>query len=92
MLIYRPHRSNLTDALKEAKEFKNEQEMKEFIVKQWNNQFSASDVIIDTKVVNDIRIGWSDTRYVCVKRMGCEDYIALHGVPQCIGMCATNYK
>ena len=36
MIIYRPHRGSLADAMAEAKEFNNEQEMKEYIVKQWN--------------------------------------------------------
>jgi len=39
----------------------------------------------------DNRSGWKDTRYVCTKRFGDKDNIKLYGVPQCIGMCATDY-
>ena len=35
MIIYRSHRGSLADAMAEVKEFNNEQEMKEYIVKQW---------------------------------------------------------
>jgi hypothetical protein len=27
-----------------------------------------------------------------VKRMGNKDYMKMYGAPQCIGMCATDYK
>lgn len=49
-------------------------------------------VINDESTVNDGRIGWEDSKYVCVKRMGDEDYIQKYGTPQCIGMCATKYR
>jgi hypothetical protein len=92
MIIFRPHRGSLDDAMKEAKEFKDESEMKKYIVDQWNNlffteMFTVDDIVIDDKVSNDDRNGWKDTRYVCTKRMGNEKY----DTPQCIGMCATDY-
>lgn len=92
MIIYRPHRGSLADAMAKAKEFNNEQEMKEYIVKQWNNCFTIDDIVIDTKAVNEDRIGWKDTRFVCTKRFGEKDNTDLYGVPQCIGMCATEYR
>lgn len=91
MIIYRPHRGNLTEAMKEAKEFYNEQEMKEYIVQEWNGCFSINDIVIVNENISDDRIGWEDTRYVCTKRFGNQDNIALYGYPQCIGMCATKY-
>jgi hypothetical protein len=55
--------------------------------------FTADDIVIDEElVVNDKRCGWRDTMYVCVKRMGNKDYMKMYGAPQCIGMCATDYK
>jgi hypothetical protein len=79
--------------MSEAKEFDNENQMKEYIISQWNGFVSVEDIVIDDKsVVNDDRNGWKDTRYVCTKRMGDEDYIKKYGTPQCIGMCATDYK
>lgn len=97
MVIYRPQRGRLDEAMKEAKEFKTEQEMKEYIINEWNtywnnNSFDIDDIVICDPPTNDDRNGWRDTRYVCVKRMGKEDYIAKYGIPQCIGMCATDYK
>lgn len=98
MIIFRPHRRMLNEAMVEAKEFETELAMKQYIVEKdkevWGRElFSIDDIVIDdSSEVNDDRNGWEDTKYVCVKRMGDEDYIAKYGVPQCIGMCATKYK
>lgn len=92
MIIYRPHRGSLFDAMLEAKEFNNEQEMKEYIVKQWDSYFSIGDIVIIDEPRNDKRIGWEDSKYVCSKRFGKQDNIALYGTPQCVGMCATIYN
>lgn len=91
MIVYRPHRGSLVKAMQEAKEFNNEQEMKEYIVKDWQGYFSIEDIVIDNHPYNDERNGWKDTRYVCSNRFGKQDNLALYGVPQCIGMCATIY-
>ncbi len=88
MIIYRPHRGSLIEFMSEAKEFKNEEQMKSYIVKHYIGYISTDDIVIDDEIVNDDRNGWKDTRYVCIKRMGNEDYIC----PQCIGMCATDFK
>ena len=76
------------------------EKMKEYIVELWNRKwhgsqklFTTDDIVINKEsAVNDDRIGWEDSMYVCVKRMGSEDYIKEYGVPQCIGICATKYK
>lgn len=99
-VIFRPHRMGITivDAMTEAKEFDNVDEMKQYIVKLWHEcwngptLFTADDIVIDDKsVVNDTRNGWKDTKYVCIKRLSDTDYMKKHGVPQVIGMCATDY-
>lgn len=103
MIIYRPHRGGLTEAMAEAKEFETEEEMKQYIYEQHkayfldlgypNAPFGIDDIVIDKENPHeDNRIGWLDTMYVCVKRYGDEDYIKKYGTPQCIGMCATDYK
>lgn len=91
MIIYRPHRGRLNDAMAEAKEFNSEQEMKEYIVEQWGGYVSFDDIVIIGDSHNDDRIGWRDVRYICAKRFGKQDNIVKYGFPQCIGMCATDY-
>lgn len=100
MIIFRPHRRMLDEAMAKDKEFDTVKEMKEYIVKLWNEGcggseelFTVDDIVINEEsAVNDDRIGWEDSMYVCVKRMGETDYMKKHGIPQCIGMCATKYK
>lgn len=98
MIIYRPHKGALSDALAEAMEFQNEEEMKSYIYQDWKKlymelgfksaPFDIEDIVIDDESSDDTRCGWRDTRYVCVKRMGKDIY----NCPQCIGMCVTNYE
>ena len=93
MIIYRPHRGSLSDAMSEARVFANENEMKRWIVDDSAKAFGeplflVDDIVIDEEAIVDARIGWNDTRYVCVKRYGSEVY----SVPQCIGMCATDFQ
>ena len=92
MIIYRPHRGALVDSMAEAKEFESEEEMKRYIVEEsegiWGKPaFSVDNISIMENSYVDERIGWKDVRYVCVSRYLDEIY----DVPQCIGMCATNY-
>lgn len=103
MVIYRPHRGGLKEALAESKEFESFEEMKEYIYEYHkgyfkdlgypNPPFEIDDIIInESGKYEDKRIGWHDAMYVCVKRYGNEDYIKKYGTPQCIGMCATDYE
>jgi hypothetical protein len=92
MIIYRPHRGSLDEAMSEAKAFSNEQEMKEYIVKQWDNYFSVDDiVIVDNDIGDDDRINWKNVKHICTKRFGEQDNIKLYGCPQCIGWCSTEF-
>ena len=99
MIIYRPHRGGLKEAMAEAKEFQTEEEMKQHIYEHHKSYFlemgypdapfEIDDIVIDKEDTHeDERIGWHDTMYVCVKRYGNEAY----DCPQCIGMCATDYE
>ncbi len=91
MIIFRPHRGSLAESMDEAKEFCNENEMKEYIITQLITSFglkdklTVEDIEIDkNSAVKDIRIGWEDSMNVCV----------ISGMPfctPCIGMCATKY-
>ena len=96
MVIYRPHRGSLSEAIAEAREFGSFDEMKQYIVndeKQCFGKpgFEISDIVICEVKRCDDRIGWKDERYVCIKRYFGEDYMEKYGTPQCIGMCATDY-
>lgn len=98
MIIFRPHRlgMDIGEAMAEAKEFGSVEEMKKHIVALWHegwcgskDLFTADEIVIDEdSAVNDDRVGWENSMYVCVKRMGDKKY----KVPQCIGMCATKYN
>lgn len=96
MIIYRPHRGGLAEAMAEAMEFETIQEMKEHIVKEHTDEemgpaFCIDDIVLGEETVNDHRNGWKDTRYVCVKRYYSDNFIENCGFAQCIGMCATDY-
>lgn len=84
MIIYRPHRVSLSDALSEVKEFSTWQELKEHITSTWNSmgywhwQVGTSDVTIKDDPIEDERIGWKDSRMVLIS-----------GYP--VGFCATQY-
>lgn len=93
MIIYRPNRALLADAMSEARVFHNRDEMRHFICDTWEvdcgrRMFEPEDIVIDEESIVDDRNGWNDTRYVCVKRMGNDVY----DCPQCIGMCATDFQ
>lgn len=101
MIIYRSHKGSLEESLSFTKEFKTISEMKAYICKTYSKMyknmgypqpFSEDDIVIQSEEIHDDRCGWYDTRYVCLKRLGKEDYIKMYGSAQCIGMCATNYK
>ncbi len=91
MIIYRPRRGGLREAMKEARIFNSEREMFEYIVKQWDGLISIEDLSISEPLGDDERIGWKDYRYVLTNRCGDRDYIKLYGCAQCIGMCAYGW-
>lgn len=97
MIIYRPHRGGLAEAMALEKEFETIKEMKEYIVQQHTDEemgaaFEIDDIVIGDENAEDYRIGWNNTCYVCVKRYYSEDFIEKYGAAQCIGMCATDYE
>lgn len=87
MIKYRPHRSTLREAMKEAKEFETVDEMYDYIVSNWNRDkelIAKENLSIGEKLGKDPRIDWKETRYVLINRIGDEIY----DEPQCIGMCS----
>lgn len=92
MVIYRPHTGSLSESMRKAKEFNDFDEMFAWIADEWKRTcgvelFSSKDVVVSSGTIDDARVGWMDTRYVCIKRLGEERF----KIPQCIGMCATLY-
>lgn len=99
MVIYRPHRGGIAEAIAEAKEFENIEGMKEYILECRTKNtshsykpFEISDIVIDEDSHDEDRIGWRNVHHVCVKRLGNEDYMKEYGRPQCIGMCSEDYN
>lgn len=95
MIIYRPHRGSLAEAMKEAAEFENQAAMFAYIVEHETQEspfdkapFSVDDLVISGTPIHDSRNGWEDTRYVCTRRY----YNEVYHIPQAIGFCATKYS
>lgn len=84
MIKYRPHRGLLADAMAEMQTFSSVDEMFNFIANKYSEYLSKEDLSIGEDLGKDQRIDWKETRYVCTKRFGSEEY----AIPQCIGMCS----
>lgn len=86
MVKYRPNKGSLDEAKKNEREFNDLDEMYDYILLAWNNSdvklFDKEDLSLSKDIGADNRIGWKETRYICVKRMGSQIY----EIPQCIGM------
>ena len=79
-IVYRPHRGLLADAMAEVKHFSCIEDMIRHVKDDWGRYYSNVDVIVDNTEIDDPRIGWHHTRYVCIKNNSFE-------FPQCVGMC-----
>lgn len=92
MIIYRPHRGSLEDAMKEAEAFNNWYQMTQYIASKWNlavgqKVISPDDIVMDTEPIDDKRTGWKDVHMVLLTRVGNENFMEKYGNPQCIGYC-----
>lgn len=92
MVIYRPHRGSLDEAMTEYKEFDSMDDLKKYVANEHTPYVDVDDIVIGDSDGPDHRIGWGDVHMIGTKRYGDEDYIAKYKVPQCIGYCATIYK
>jgi hypothetical protein len=86
MIAYRPHRGSLADAMKEARTFLNEWQMKRYVANNWNlaigrKVLDTEDIIIDSESTDDDRVGWKNVHMVCAARIGNEDYMKKYGNP-----------
>lgn len=92
MIVYRPHRGSLEDAMKEVKTFDNWYQMTHYIANNWNlavgrKVINPDDIVMDDKSVNDDRVGWKDVHMVLATRIGNDNFMEKYGNPQCIGYC-----
>lgn len=85
MLIYRPHRELLSEAMREAKTFDSLDKLKQYVVDWWNrlgkDMLSTDDIVLGKETFDDERVGWKNCHYLCAKRLGKDNYAH----PQCIG-------
>lgn len=87
-VIFRPHvfGMDLASAMAEARVFKSKKAMKAWLCEQ-EPMLTAGAIVISKESIADTRIGWLDTRRVCVTRLGERRF----AVPKCIGYCATDF-
>lgn len=92
MVIYRPHRGGLEEAMGEVREFSGVEEMLAYIVQantdpERGPAFGVEDLVLGGETRDDLRISWHDTRYVYTRRYHGEVY----NPPAPIGFCAEDY-
>lgn len=90
MVIARLHRGGLDESMATARTFESAEEMKKWFCDEYENAFDVDDVVIGDEEIFDYRVGWN-TRHVCTKRYGEENFVKKYGTPQCIGMCDLDY-
>ena len=86
MIIYRPQRGLLSEAMAEKKEFSSIKEMLNYLVKEHKKAFDINDISI-TYYAYDERISW-ETFIVTVAKY--RDEIFEH--PQAIGFCTISSR
>lgn len=92
-ILYRDHRGSIAEAMETIREYCSIEEMKISITANYNklhrevgfigDAFSAEDISVGDNLGSDDRIGWTNTHYVCIRRLGDEVF----EVPQVIGFC-----
>lgn len=96
-ILYRDHRGALDEAMKTIRECRTVDDLKAGITEAYNklhhdlgfrgDAFSVDDISISDDLGPDDRIAWPNTHYVCIRRMGDDDFVAKYGSPQAIGFC-----
>lgn len=96
-ILYRDHRGALDEAMKTIREYRTIDDLKVGITEAYNklrpdlgfrgDAFSVDDISISDDLGPDDRIAWPNTHYVCIRRMGDDDFVAKYGSPRAIGFC-----
>ena len=92
MIIFRPMRITLDEAMADAAIFESVDLMLEHIVKintypGLGPMFEKDDLLIGEKASFDRAVGWKDCRPVLTKRFDSEECTP----PKCVGYCATKF-
>lgn len=97
-ILYRDHRGTLAEGMATIREYRTVDEMKAGIAETYNSlrreagfsgdAFSAEDISVGDDLGADDRIGWTNTHYVCVRRLGDDDFMTRICAPQVIGFCS----
>ena len=101
-VIYRPHRGGLAESMEEKKIFDSFEDLQKYVSEQrFPDWFKVRpcEIVPGGKPVNDDRIGWLDSDYLCIDayeniqdKKGYEKYFGgKHYPSQCIGMFATKW-
>ena len=100
-VIYRPHRAWLDQAMKEKRVFDSFEELQIYAAGKFPEWFKVRpcEIIPGGTPVNDERIGWEDSDYLCIDsyekiedKAGYEKYFdGKYDTPLCIGMFATRW-
>ena len=100
-VIFRPHRGGLDQAMKEKRVFDSFEELQIYAAGKFPEWFRVRpcEIIPGGNPVNDERIGWEDSDYLCIDsyekvedKAGYEKYFGgKYDTPLCIGMFATRW-
>ena len=102
MVIFRHHRGLLLDSMETKREFESFVDLQNYIVEYMKPYMNLipEDVVPGRTPVNDERIGWEDSDYLCIRgynevsdKEGFEIYFGgKYESSLCIGTFATKYK
>lgn len=102
MVIFRHHKSGLSESMETCKEFNSFEELQKYIVEYMKPYMNLklSDIVSSNEKHFDNRIGWQDSDYLWIigydkvsDKDGFEKYFGgKYCNPLCIGMFATKYS
>lgn len=102
MIIFRHLRGLLVDSMKNEKEFKTFNDLRNYIVEYMKPYMDLvpEDVVPGKIPFNDERIGWENSDYLCIRgynevsdKKGFQTYFGgKYDFPLCVGVFATKYK
>ena len=86
-IVYRPQRSEISEAMTKLAAFDNAEELLAQVKQDWRSQYPDAKFKIKLKSLNDERTGWEYTRYVCMTDNGID---APYRIPKVVGICDSD--